>query len=85
MRGFRLHEARRARDLRQDASEAERLLLRRLRGRALGGFKFVRQDPQAAQPLTLGPTAFTHLKSPGLHPSLRGSELGRVIKRGFAP
>src|SRR5208337_3065108 len=30
-------------------------------------------------------TAFTHLKLPGLHPSLRGSELGRVIKRGFAP
>ena len=45
MRGLRLHETRRARDLRQNQTEAERLLWRRLRGRALGGFKFVRQEP----------------------------------------
>ncbi len=45
MRGLRLHETRRARDLRQDHTEAERLLWRRLRVRALGGFKFVRQEP----------------------------------------
>jgi very-short-patch-repair endonuclease len=45
MRGLRLHEARRARGLRQDQSEAERQLWRRLRNRALGGFKFVRQEP----------------------------------------
>ena len=40
MRGLRLHETRRARELRQDQT-----LWRRLRGRALGGFKFVRQEP----------------------------------------
>ena len=45
MRGLRLHETRRARDLRQNQTEAERLLWRRLRGRALGGFKFPRQEP----------------------------------------
>ena len=45
MRGLRLHETRRARDLRQNQTEAERLLWRRLRGRALGGFKFARQEP----------------------------------------
>jgi very-short-patch-repair endonuclease len=45
LRGLRLQETRRARDLRQDQTEAERLLWRRLRGRALGGFKFVRQEP----------------------------------------
>jgi len=45
MRGLRLHETRRARDLRQNQTEAERLLRRRLRGRALGGFKFARQEP----------------------------------------
>ncbi len=33
-------------------------------------------------------SAFTHLKSPGLHPSLLGSELGRIkpaLERGLAP
>jgi very-short-patch-repair endonuclease len=45
VRGLRLHETHRARDLRQNQTEAERLLWRRLRGRALGGFKFVRQEP----------------------------------------
>lgn len=45
MRGLRLHERRRARGLRQDQTEAERQLWRRLRNRTLGGFKFVRQEP----------------------------------------
>jgi very-short-patch-repair endonuclease len=45
MRGLRLQETRRARDLRQNQTEAEGLLWRRLRGRVLGGFKFVRQEP----------------------------------------
>ena len=45
MRGLRLVEARRARDLRRDQTEPERQLWRRLRNRALGGFKFVRQEP----------------------------------------
>jgi very-short-patch-repair endonuclease len=45
MRGLRLHEARRARELRQDQSEAERRLWRRLRSRLLGRLKFVRQEP----------------------------------------
>ena len=45
MRGLRLHETRRARELRQDQSEAERRLWRRLRSRLLGGFKFIRQEP----------------------------------------
>jgi very-short-patch-repair endonuclease len=45
MRGLRLHEARRARGLRRDQTEAERRLWWRLRNRTLGGFKFVRQEP----------------------------------------
>ena len=45
MRGLRLHEARRARELRKGQSEAESRLWRRLRNRLLGGFKFVRQEP----------------------------------------
>jgi very-short-patch-repair endonuclease len=45
MRGLHLHETRRSRELRQEQSEAERQLWRRLRGRLLGGFKFVRQEP----------------------------------------
>jgi very-short-patch-repair endonuclease len=49
MRGLHLHETRRARELRQHQIEAERQLWRRLRGRLLGGFKFVRQEP-------IGPT-----------------------------
>jgi very-short-patch-repair endonuclease len=45
MRGLRLHESGRARELRQHQSGAERQLWRRLRRRLLGGFKFVRQEP----------------------------------------
>ena len=45
MRGLRIPEARRARGLRRDQTRAEALLWRALRGRALGGFKFVRQEP----------------------------------------
>ena len=45
MRGLRLHEARRSRELRQNQSEAERRVWRHLRNRQLGGFKFVRQEP----------------------------------------
>ena len=44
MRGLRLHETRRARGLREDETEAERQLWRRLRNHLLGGFKFVRQE-----------------------------------------
>jgi len=39
-------------------------------------------------PLRRDPTAFTHLESPGLHPSLPGSELGSIklgLERGSAP
>jgi very-short-patch-repair endonuclease len=45
MRGIRIVETRRARDLRESQARAEGLLWRALRGRALGGFKFVRQEP----------------------------------------
>jgi hypothetical protein len=45
MRGLRLDEARRARDLRRCQTEAECELWRRLRSRLLCGFKFVRQEP----------------------------------------
>ena len=45
MRGLRSPETDRSRALRRDQSEAERLLWRRLRGRGVGGFKFVRQAP----------------------------------------
>ncbi len=45
MRGLRLHETRPARGLRQDQTEAERELWRRLRNRLLSGFKFARQEP----------------------------------------
>ncbi|MGC2787188.1 MAG: DUF559 domain-containing protein [Roseiarcus sp.] len=45
MGGLRLHEARRARALRRDQTEAGRQLWRRLRNRFLSGFKFVRQEP----------------------------------------
>jgi hypothetical protein len=45
MRGLRLHEARRARGLRRDQTEAERRDWWRLRNRTLGGFKLVRQEP----------------------------------------
>ena len=45
MRGLRIPEVRRARALRSNQTRAEALLWRALRGRALGGFKFVRQEP----------------------------------------
>jgi very-short-patch-repair endonuclease len=45
MRGLRIPETNRARALRRAQSQAERLLWRRLSGRSLGGFKFVRQEP----------------------------------------
>ena len=45
MRGVRILETRRARSLRENQTRAESLLWRALRGRALGGFKFVRQEP----------------------------------------
>ena len=45
MRGLRIVETRRARELREGQTPAEALLWRALRGRALAGFKFVRQEP----------------------------------------
>jgi very-short-patch-repair endonuclease len=45
MRGLRIHEIRRARELRREQTAAEERLWRRLRGRKLKGFKFVRQAP----------------------------------------
>ena len=45
MRGLRIVETRRARELRRDAPAAERIIWRRLRNRQLGGWKFTRQEP----------------------------------------
>ena len=45
MRGLELLETRRARALRRDAPDAERIVWRHLKNRQLGGFKFVRQEP----------------------------------------
>jgi very-short-patch-repair endonuclease len=45
MRGLRIPETKRARALRRDQSEAERVLWRRLCDCGLAGFKFVRQAP----------------------------------------
>ena len=45
MRGLRIFETRRSRSLRQTETDAEDKLWQRLRGRRLGGFKFVRQFP----------------------------------------
>jgi very-short-patch-repair endonuclease len=45
VRGIRNLETRKARSLREDQTRAEALLWRALRGRGLGGFKFVRQEP----------------------------------------
>jgi very-short-patch-repair endonuclease len=45
MRGIRLLETRRARNLRREATRAERFLWPKLKGRNLAGFKFVRQEP----------------------------------------
>jgi very-short-patch-repair endonuclease len=43
MRGYRLIEARRARWLRNNSTQAEALLWAKLRNRQLGGYKFARQ------------------------------------------
>lgn len=45
MRGIRIIETRRSRSLREGQTSAEALIWRTLRGRGVGGFKFVRQDP----------------------------------------
>ncbi|HLH12511.1 MAG TPA: DUF559 domain-containing protein [Methylovirgula sp.] len=45
MRGLRIPETRRARQLRRNQTSAEEQLWRALRGRKLNGFKFVRQLP----------------------------------------
>lgn len=45
MRGLRFIETRRARKLRRNATAAEKIMWGRLKNRALGGFKFVRQLP----------------------------------------
>jgi len=45
MRGLRFIETRRARDLRRNATSAEKIIWARLKNRGLGGFKFVRQEP----------------------------------------
>ncbi|HEY1943616.1 MAG TPA: DUF559 domain-containing protein [Roseiarcus sp.] len=45
MRGLRIFETNRARNLRREQTDAEGQLWRRLRGRGLSGFKFVRQEP----------------------------------------
>jgi very-short-patch-repair endonuclease len=45
MRGLRIHETDRSRTLHRGETPAERALWRRLRGRAIGGAKFVRQAP----------------------------------------
>jgi very-short-patch-repair endonuclease len=45
MRGLRIVETRRARELRADETAAEAKLWAKLRGRRLNGFKFARQEP----------------------------------------
>jgi very-short-patch-repair endonuclease len=45
MRGTRLFETDRSRDLRRSQTGAEQKLWRKLRNRQLGGAKFVRQEP----------------------------------------
>ena len=45
MRGLRISETRRARDLRREPTPAEARLWAKLRGRNLAGHKFVRQEP----------------------------------------
>ena len=45
MRGLRIPETRRSRDLRREQTEAERKLWSRLRNRRLAGLKFVSQEP----------------------------------------
>lgn len=42
MRGLRFTEIRRARELRRNATSAEKIMWGRLKNRGLGGFKFVR-------------------------------------------
>ena len=45
MRGLRIFEAKRSRELRANATSAERQLWAELRNRKVGGFKFLRQEP----------------------------------------
>jgi very-short-patch-repair endonuclease len=45
MRGIRLHERHRSRQLRADQTSAEQRLWSAVRGRRLAGHKFVRQEP----------------------------------------
>ena len=45
MRGLRILETRRARELRRLSPAAERILWARLKNRGLGGVKFVRSEP----------------------------------------
>ena len=45
MRGIRLHETFFSRKLRKSQTSAEQRLWAKLRGRRLGGYKFVRQEP----------------------------------------
>jgi very-short-patch-repair endonuclease len=45
MRGANVIKTGRARQLRHQSTDAERKLWNRLRSRAVGGFKFVRQEP----------------------------------------
>ncbi|MGP8232867.1 MAG: endonuclease domain-containing protein [Methylovirgula sp.] len=45
MRGLRMHEVKRGRELRRAETSAEAKLWARLRARRLNGFKFVRQAP----------------------------------------
>ncbi len=45
MRGLRIYETDRSRELRRAETPAEKQLWSKLRGRRLGGFKFIRQAP----------------------------------------
>lgn len=45
MRGSRLYETSRSRELRQEQTSSEKLLWGKLRGRRLCGYEFVRQEP----------------------------------------
>ncbi len=58
MRGPQRNRTARARDLRTNATSAEEKLWGELRGRRLGGFKFVRQFP-------VGPTSPTFFAARG--------------------
>jgi len=45
VRGLHFSERNRSRDLRRSQTPAEQMLWRKLRGRQLGEYKFVRQEP----------------------------------------